>query len=205
MPERRFRTGGTTTAARSIPCPTENPNPDRSGQARLLHPRYNPAIALLRVPIECALHRVPGCQSGKAIRAMWRRSITAPFAVRNFRRPSDASKRRKETFRDDSVRLTNRLAEPESDLVAAQLVLACAPQPLAITLFNRLAATCAKRCNGAKVVMVEWWQLYRSRRELLTLGAIELADLGLTRTDAIIEARRPFWKRIDGDPTRVRI
>ncbi|MBP2311377.1 DUF1127 domain-containing protein [Azospirillum soli] len=38
------------------------------------------------------------------------------------------------------------------------------------------------------------WELRRERAQLLSLTERELKDIGLTRYDAMMEARRPFWK-----------
>ncbi|WP_336096227.1 DUF1127 domain-containing protein [Roseovarius sp. CH_XMU1461] len=38
-----------------------------------------------------------------------------------------------------------------------------------------------------------WASLRRQRRLLAELDADRLADIGLTRTEALSEARRPFW------------
>ena len=35
--------------------------------------------------------------------------------------------------------------------------------------------------------------LHRSRRALAALDSDALADIGLSRTEAVSEARRPFW------------
>jgi len=40
----------------------------------------------------------------------------------------------------------------------------------------------------------EWRRRSRSRRDLLTLGERELSDVRLTRTDAVWEANKPFWR-----------
>ncbi|MCY4470868.1 MAG: DUF1127 domain-containing protein [Thiotrichales bacterium] len=39
-----------------------------------------------------------------------------------------------------------------------------------------------------------WNRRARTRRHLLTLNDHLLADIGLSRTDAIREASRPFWQ-----------
>lgn len=35
---------------------------------------------------------------------------------------------------------------------------------------------------------------YRSRRQLLALDSRALKDIGISRADALAEARKPFWK-----------
>lgn len=39
-----------------------------------------------------------------------------------------------------------------------------------------------------------WERNYRSRRQLLSLDAGQLKDIGLSRADALKEGRLPFWK-----------
>ena len=41
--------------------------------------------------------------------------------------------------------------------------------------------------------LLRWQELARQRRALLELDERMLRDLGLTRADAMAEARRPFW------------
>ena len=38
------------------------------------------------------------------------------------------------------------------------------------------------------------WERRRERSELLALTERELKDIGITRYDALTEARRPFWE-----------
>jgi len=90
-------------------------------------------------------------------------------------------------------RETGRKAD--ASILAALSVLACAPQPTVPTAFRRIAATGHRCWNCASAKLAGWWRRARSRRELLTLGPIELADLRLTRTDARIEAGKWFWRQ----------
>jgi uncharacterized protein YjiS (DUF1127 family) len=39
-----------------------------------------------------------------------------------------------------------------------------------------------------------WWHRYESRRELEEMDARMLRDIGLTRSAAWEEARKPFWR-----------
>jgi uncharacterized protein YjiS (DUF1127 family) len=41
----------------------------------------------------------------------------------------------------------------------------------------------------------EWWHRIRSRYELESLSERDLADMGMTRTDAFNEIQKPFWQR----------
>lgn len=46
-----------------------------------------------------------------------------------------------------------------------------------------------------RLPFVDWLALARQRRLLATLDADRLDDIGLTRDEALREARRPFWDR----------
>ena len=39
-----------------------------------------------------------------------------------------------------------------------------------------------------------WWQNYRSRRQLEMLSYYELKDIGVSRAEALEEAKKPFWR-----------
>lgn len=52
--------------------------------------------------------------------------------------------------------------------------------------------------EAALARILRWYQLYRQRRELLSLSDATLHDLGLSRADIQQEAERPFWD----DPLR---
>jgi uncharacterized protein YjiS (DUF1127 family) len=39
-----------------------------------------------------------------------------------------------------------------------------------------------------------YWQRYLTRQSLLLLDDVQLADVGLTRTQAWREGRKPFWR-----------
>ena len=45
------------------------------------------------------------------------------------------------------------------------------------------------------VLLTEWRQRIRLRYEVERLTEQELADMGLTREDAINELQKPFWQR----------
>jgi uncharacterized protein YjiS (DUF1127 family) len=45
----------------------------------------------------------------------------------------------------------------------------------------------------ACVRLLRWHELSRQRRALLALNERMLKDIGITRGDAVREARRPFW------------
>ncbi len=39
-----------------------------------------------------------------------------------------------------------------------------------------------------------WNNVYRQRRALLTLDEVMLKDIGISRTDALAEGSKPFWR-----------
>lgn len=45
-----------------------------------------------------------------------------------------------------------------------------------------------------KNVLKRWRQNYRSRLELQTLNHYELKDIGVSRAEALEEAKKPFWR-----------
>jgi uncharacterized protein YjiS (DUF1127 family) len=47
----------------------------------------------------------------------------------------------------------------------------------------------------ALTVLGIWRQRLRGRRELALLDERSLRDIGLTRYDALREARKPFWRK----------
>jgi uncharacterized protein YjiS (DUF1127 family) len=49
------------------------------------------------------------------------------------------------------------------------------------------------RWSELRLLLTEWRQRARSRRELMSLDDRELWDVGLTRTDAGKECNKPFW------------
>lgn len=42
-------------------------------------------------------------------------------------------------------------------------------------------------------VVIEWYERYSQRQQLRRLDDHLLADIGLTRAQAVAEARKPFW------------
>jgi uncharacterized protein YjiS (DUF1127 family) len=49
--------------------------------------------------------------------------------------------------------------------------------------------------SDLKSLFDEWWYRIRSRRQLESLSARDLADMGMTRTDAFNEIQKPFWQK----------
>ena len=47
--------------------------------------------------------------------------------------------------------------------------------------------------TGPRLPLVTWIRIARQRRILATLDDRSLADMGLTRQEALAEAHRPFW------------
>ena len=54
-----------------------------------------------------------------------------------------------------------------------------------------LAQSWFGRCRMRVRLMYDRW---RQRRELLALSQRDLADIGLTRCDALMEGEKPFWR-----------
>lgn len=46
-----------------------------------------------------------------------------------------------------------------------------------------------------KKMVALWWRNYRSRRQLEMLSHHALKDIGVSRAEALEEARKPFWRR----------
>jgi len=44
-------------------------------------------------------------------------------------------------------------------------------------------------------VFRRWIRNYRSRQQLLSLDRNQLKDIGVSRSEALEEARKPFWKQ----------
>ncbi|MBS99547.1 MAG: DUF1127 domain-containing protein [Oceanospirillaceae bacterium] len=40
-----------------------------------------------------------------------------------------------------------------------------------------------------------WYQRYRQRRQLARLAPEMLKDIGISRSDALQESKKPFWQR----------
>jgi len=50
------------------------------------------------------------------------------------------------------------------------------------------------RVNRVVMQLNIWVRNYHTRRQLKKLDALALADVGITRRDAEIESRKPFWR-----------
>ena len=49
------------------------------------------------------------------------------------------------------------------------------------------------RAREAMRMLRHWYAMARERRALATLDELALKDIGISRTDALAEAARPFW------------
>ena len=63
-------------------------------------------------------------------------------------------------------------------------------------LYARADASATLRgiIRGAVSTLRTWHQRARTRRQLLTLEDQLLADIGVSRADAVHEASKPFWQ-----------
>jgi uncharacterized protein YjiS (DUF1127 family) len=54
------------------------------------------------------------------------------------------------------------------------------------------------KSSGARALvgLLQWHEIARQRRALLTLNDRMLKDIGITRADAEREASRPFWRGV---------
>jgi uncharacterized protein YjiS (DUF1127 family) len=64
-----------------------------------------------------------------------------------------------------------------------------------------VAAPVEPGCSGAQSLFArcltqahQMYDRWRQRHELLTLDERELADIGLSKSDVLIEADKPFWR-----------
>jgi uncharacterized protein YjiS (DUF1127 family) len=58
---------------------------------------------------------------------------------------------------------------------------------------NAVRSNSEVRWSLLKQGVVAWQRRLRMRRELTTLNARDLRDLGISRCDAEFEAHKPFW------------
>jgi uncharacterized protein YjiS (DUF1127 family) len=49
--------------------------------------------------------------------------------------------------------------------------------------------------SDLKSLFDEWWYRIWSRCQLESLSERDLADMGMTRTDAFNEVQKPFWQK----------
>ncbi len=45
-----------------------------------------------------------------------------------------------------------------------------------------------------EALFAEWWRRFQSRYEIERLSERDLADMRLTRLDAVTETQKPFWE-----------
>jgi uncharacterized protein YjiS (DUF1127 family) len=55
-------------------------------------------------------------------------------------------------------------------------------------------AVCLPRWSDFELLFIAWKNRIRSRYELEQLNERDLADMGLTRSDAFDEIQKPFWQ-----------
>jgi uncharacterized protein YjiS (DUF1127 family) len=55
--------------------------------------------------------------------------------------------------------------------------------------------------SNLQTVFAKWWHRIRSRCDLERLTERDLADMGMTRTDASNETQKPIWRRRVGTKT----
>lgn len=48
--------------------------------------------------------------------------------------------------------------------------------------------------HKVKSTLKRYHQRYRQRQQLLSLGADQLKDIGISRYDALAEGKKPFWR-----------
>jgi uncharacterized protein YjiS (DUF1127 family) len=70
-------------------------------------------------------------------------------------------------------------------------------QAMAVIPLNRIAAPshCLRGWSKLEALFGEWWHRVKSRYELESLCERDLADMGMTRTDAFNEIQKPFWQK----------
>jgi uncharacterized protein YjiS (DUF1127 family) len=60
---------------------------------------------------------------------------------------------------------------------------------------NHGGATLRALVLGCRRKFGDWRRIHHERLELRRMSEQELRDIGLTRHDALIETRKPFWRR----------
>jgi uncharacterized protein YjiS (DUF1127 family) len=55
--------------------------------------------------------------------------------------------------------------------------------------------TVSRWIKSARATLKIWQQRHRTRRQLATLDSHALKDIGVTRTDALNEAKKSFWRK----------
>jgi uncharacterized protein YjiS (DUF1127 family) len=53
---------------------------------------------------------------------------------------------------------------------------------------------CLPRRTKLAAMIAEWWRRVQSRYEVERLSERDLADMRLTRLDAVKETQKPFWE-----------
>ena len=66
-------------------------------------------------------------------------------------------------------------------------------QALGYTIGQPVRGDVGSGANGRLELLVTWYQRHRQRHQLHQLEDHLLADIGLSREQALAEARKPFW------------
>ena len=59
---------------------------------------------------------------------------------------------------------------------------------------NAIAAAPARLLRGAVETLLHWQHRAAERHQLAALSDYDLKDVGITRSDAQLEAEKPFWR-----------
>jgi uncharacterized protein YjiS (DUF1127 family) len=70
-------------------------------------------------------------------------------------------------------------------------------QAMAFISLSKIATPTYRLRGWSKLeaLLGEWWHRILSRYELESLSERDLADMGMTRTDAFNEVQKPFWQK----------
>jgi uncharacterized protein YjiS (DUF1127 family) len=63
-----------------------------------------------------------------------------------------------------------------------------------LSFLSRISLLCVRWGAHSAACIAEWRRRARSRRDLMTLNDRDLWDMHLTRSDALYEATKPFWR-----------
>ena len=92
------------------------------------------------------------------------------------------------------LRPSDRGQETDADILGAVSVLAFAPAPARLTVLGEITAA-GRRCWAySRTLFAEWRRRARTRNELVMLNDRQLSDIRLSRSDALNEASKPFWR-----------
>lgn len=69
-----------------------------------------------------------------------------------------------------------------------------AASPLGVYSNFKLLDISEKLYTSIKIGLRCWYRNWRTRKQLLALSSQDLKDIGITRVDALQEAKKPFWR-----------